>query len=95
MRKKDFENLLQGVKELKLYRQKKLKPSRVFNFNPDVHVIRIKLKMSQSEFADFLGVSSSTIKNWEQKRAKPDGAARSLLTVAEKEPEAIYTALHG
>jgi len=95
MKNEDFKNLIQGVKELKLYRQKKLKPSRVFNYDPDVKAIRAKLKMSQSEFADFLGVSANTVKNWEQKRALPVGTARSLLTIAEKEPQAVFAALHG
>ncbi len=95
MKKEDFKNLRQGIKELKLYRQNKLKPSRVFNFDPDVKAIRSKLKMSQSEFADFLGVSANTIRNWEQDRSKPVGAARSLLTVAQKEPQAVFSALHG
>ena len=50
MKNEDFENLMQGVKELKLYRQKKLKPSRVFNYDPDIKAIRLKLKMCNLNF---------------------------------------------
>ena len=95
MKKKDFENLLQGVKEVGLIRAKKLKPSRVFELKPKVKVIRKKFKMSQAQFADLIGVSIFTLRNWEQGRTEPDGAARSLLTVADKKPKAVFEALHG
>ncbi|MCK5706254.1 MAG: helix-turn-helix domain-containing protein [Candidatus Aureabacteria bacterium] len=95
MKKGDFKNLLQGIKEVGLIRAKKLKPSRVFDYKPNLKVIRKKFKMSQSQFADLIGVSIFTLRNWEQGRTEPDGAARSLLTVAEKRPKAVFEALHG
>ena len=38
-------------------------------------------------------VSVKTLQNWEQKRREPQGAARSLLRVADKAPGEILKAL--
>ena len=53
----------------------------------DVRAIRTKLKMSQNVFAARFGILPSTLRDWEQKRRHPDGAARVLLMVIDKEPE--------
>jgi putative transcriptional regulator len=39
------------------------------------------------------GISLDTLQNWEQGRRKPSGAARVLLKVAERHPEAILEAV--
>ena len=52
-----------------------------------------QLRKSQSEFALMIGVSVSTLQNWEQGRRQPDGPARALLTVAAKNPEVVAAAL--
>lgn len=59
----------------------------------DVRKIRSALKMSQTQFAARFGLPASTIKDWEQNRRKPEGAARVLLQVIKKEPEAVSRAL--
>jgi len=41
-----------------------------------------------------LGVSSRTLQNWEQGRREPEGPAKALLTIAEKNPRAVLEALH-
>ena len=45
--------------------------------------------MWPSEFALMIGVSVSTLQNWEQGRRNPDGPARALLKVASENPEAV------
>jgi len=50
---------------------------------------RMKLGVSQSAFAQLLGVSVRTLQEWEQGRREPSGAARTLLRIALKSPEAI------
>ena len=40
-----------------------------------------------------IGVSTSTLQNWEQGRRKPEGPARALLQVASKNPDAVVDAL--
>ena len=44
----------------------------------DVQAIRKELGLSQEQFAQFMGVSVSTLRNWEQERREPHGPARSL-----------------
>ena len=53
---------------------------------------RKALGLSQSKFADLLGISIKTLHNWEQGRRKPTGAARILLRVAALHPEVILEA---
>jgi putative transcriptional regulator len=53
---------------------------------------RLKLGVSQSAFAQLLGISVRTLQEWEQGRREPSGAARTLLRIALKSPEAILQA---
>jgi putative transcriptional regulator len=41
-----------------------------------------------------IGVSKGTLQNWEQGRREPDGPARALLHIADKNPKAVLDALH-
>ena len=51
--------------------------------------IRDRTGLSQSQFAQLLGVSIRTLQDWEQGRRAPSGAARTLLLVAAKHPKAL------
>ena len=96
MEKKHFQNLVESIKEMRRIRKGELKPARVTKVAPlSVKLIRQKLHQSQSEFAFMIGVSPSTLRNWEQGVRQPEGPAIALLTVAQKNPEAVYEALHG
>ena len=53
---------------------------------------RSKVGMSQSEFAQLLGVSIRTLQDWEQGRREPSGAARMLLRIAVRSPEVVRLA---
>ncbi|EBV3599944.1 transcriptional regulator [Salmonella enterica subsp. enterica serovar Virchow] len=55
--------------------------------------VRKKLKLTQDEMASVLGTSSSGYKKWEQGQRQPNGAARTLLRVMDREPEAVLRAL--
>ena len=95
MREKDFQKLLQGIKEMHAIRKGTLKPIRTFKFNPiEVKKIRAKLHQSQTQFAHMIGVSIDTLQNWEQGRRKSVGPALALLRVAQAAPEAVLQALH-
>lgn len=59
----------------------------------DVRNIREKLKLSQSEFADRFGFTAAAIRQWEQGRRQPNGPARILLTIIDREPNAVRRAL--
>jgi putative transcriptional regulator len=50
---------------------------------------RVRMALSQSQFAKLLGVSVRTLQEWEQGRKKPTGAAQTLLRVAVRTPEAL------
>jgi putative transcriptional regulator len=56
---------------------------------PDAAAVRRKTGLSQSRFAELLGVSVRTLQDWEQGRRVPSGAARTLLIVAEKDPKIL------
>ncbi|HEX2656518.1 MAG TPA: helix-turn-helix domain-containing protein, partial [Xanthobacteraceae bacterium] len=52
-----------------------------------------KLKLSQREFALRFGFSLGTVRNWEQGHRTPEGPARALLTIIDREPAAVERAL--
>lgn len=94
MKKEDFENLVESIRQAGRIRRGEEQPSRVREFAPvDVKAIRQRLGQSQSEFARMIGVSVSTLQNWEQGRRRPEGPARALLRVAAANPEAVAAAL--
>jgi putative transcriptional regulator len=64
----------------------------VVNLSPASEA-RSKVGMSQGEFAKLLGVSVRTLQDWEQGRREPSGAAKTLLRIAARNPEAVRMAL--
>jgi putative transcriptional regulator len=52
----------------------------------DVRKIRQQLGLSLDEFAAKFALPVGTVREWEQRRRRPEGAARVLLTVIEKDP---------
>ncbi len=59
----------------------------------DVKAIRSKTGLSQVKFAARFGFSPNALRNWEQGRRQPDGAARAFLIVIDREPEIVMRAL--
>ena len=94
MKAKDFNELLKSIDEARAIRTGKRKPSRDITFNPlAVKIIRKRLHVSQTQFAHLIGVSAATLRNWEQGRTYPEGAARALLKIASHRPDAVLEAL--
>ena len=56
--------------------------------------VRKRLGLSQLEFSRRIEVSLETIRNWEQGKRCPTGAAKALLKVLDRAPEAALAALH-
>ena len=54
---------------------------------------RIKSGLTQTGFAELLGVSIKTLQNWEQGRTQPSGAANTLIKVAMHSPKVLLKAL--
>lgn len=50
---------------------------------------RQKAGLTQSKFADLLGVSVRTLQDWEQGRRQPSRAAASLIQIAKQRPEVL------
>ncbi|HYM20762.1 MAG TPA: NadS family protein [Candidatus Kapabacteria bacterium] len=88
MRKKEFEELLESVKEGAEILQGKRKPSRIFSFpTPKIARLRKRLGASQTEFASMIHVSVGTLRNWEQGRRSPTGPAKALLALVAAMPK--------
>ncbi len=51
---------------------------------------RQKTGLSQSRFAELLGVSVRTLQDWEQGRRKPSKAAMSLIQIAKQRPDVLH-----
>jgi len=75
--------ILAGVRQLK--RGQKGRVTTIASISG----IRERTGLSQMKFAELLGVSVRTLQDWEQGRRSPSGAARTLLLIAAKNPEAI------
>ena len=96
MKRDAFELLTESLRAAGRIRRGTAKASRTFRFAPaDVKAIRSKLGMSQVEFAQMIGVSVATLRNWEQGRRSPEGPALALLRIASAEPKAVTRALQG
>ena len=95
MKTADFERLCQSIQQAGEIRKELRKPSRVFHYaQPNVKSIRERLGLTQARFAALMGVSSRTLQNWEQGRREPEGPAKALLRVVDREPQAVLHALH-
>ena len=66
--------------------------AQVTDHAASVSAARAKLGLSQREMATLLGISARTLQNWEQGQREPDQAAKMLLRVAVKNPQAVLDA---
>lgn len=55
--------------------------------------VRKRLGLTQLEFSHRIDVSLDTIRNWEQGKRRPTGAAKALLKILDKAPESALLAL--
>ena len=55
--------------------------------------VRRRLGLTQIEFARRIDVPHETIRNWEQGKRGPTGAARALLRILDKAPETALRVL--
>ena len=59
----------------------------------DVAAIRKATDLSQDVFASRIGVAVGTLRNWEQGRRRPEGPARVLLALLERNPRLVEETL--
>jgi DNA-binding transcriptional regulator YiaG len=61
--------------------------------SPHSRVIRMKLGLTQEEFAARHHIPLRTLRDWEQHRSEPDLATRAYLKVIDREPDMVARAL--
>ncbi len=96
MSKQAFDSIMAGLQDALAYAKGDRGRGRAHVIKipaVDVRKARKRLGMSQDIFAQSFGVSVATVRNWEQGRRRPEGAARVLLCVIEREPDAVRRAL--
>lgn len=60
-----------------------------FESGEDISTLRRFVGLTQTQFAQALGISVHTLRNWEQGRRHPDGPAIALLRIAARHPRVI------
>ncbi|MCL1872555.1 MAG: helix-turn-helix domain-containing protein [Clostridiales bacterium] len=89
------QDLIEAMKELLDYSEGKIDlRTTKYNIFPvcdtisveEIKETRKKLGMSQGVFAVVLGVSKKTVESWEAGRYRPDGAARRLISIMQRDP---------
>ncbi len=95
MSKKAFDSIMTGLQEaIRYVNGDESAAYRVVKVNPaDIKTARKKVGMSRDDFAHAFGLSSATLRKWENGERNPTGAARALLTIISREPEAALRAI--
>jgi putative transcriptional regulator len=91
----DFERLMASLSDVLTHTDDDL--SLVGGLRPpsaiDVAAIRQKTGLSQTAFVLRIGVPVGTIRNWEQGRRSPQGPARILLALLDRNPRIVEETL--
>lgn len=91
---KTFDMIMRGLGEVEEYLDGEREGYAVhIPDEVDVKAIRQKLHLSQPKFAATFGFSVGRLRDWEQKRFPIDAPSRVLLTVIDREPDAVMRAL--
>src|SRR5438309_1278574 len=80
-----WQEVLDGVREIKAGGG----TQRVVEPRSPIVRARLKVGLTQAQFAALLGVSKRTLEQWEQGRREPSGAPKTLIRVAELHPEVL------
>src|ERR1700724_107457 len=95
MKSKMFKELLGSVREGgAILRGQRMASRRFVVEAASVRAIRERTSLSQTEFAELIGVSVKTLQNWEQDRRHPTGPAATLLKIIAFEPQLAVKAIH-
>ena len=60
-----------------------------FESGSDVAALRRFVRLTQEQFAQAMGISVHTLRNWEQERRRPEGPALALLRIAARHPRIL------
>ncbi len=87
MNQESFDQMLASVREGGAIFRGEKPASRSFVVDASgVKAIRERTKLSQGDFASFIGVSVKTLQNWERDRRRPTGPAAALLRIIGERP---------
>ncbi len=94
---KAYESIMKGLREIDAHKKGKVKlRTTVLMVEPTLEYdakavkrIRQKLRLPQRAFAKLCGVSSKTVEAWESGRNVPNGSARRLFELIEKDQEIL------
>jgi putative transcriptional regulator len=93
--KTEFEQMMDGLNDVEAFLAGKQEGFRTHvPQEADVKAIRNRLGMTQARFSDMFGFSFDAIKHWEGGRRTPEAPARTLLTVIDRNPATVLTALN-
>jgi putative transcriptional regulator len=93
--KTQFEQMMDGLEDVEAFLAGKQEGFKTHvPQGVDVKAIRTRLGMTQAKFSGVFGFSLDAIKHWEGGRRTPEAPARTLLTVIDKNPAAVLTALN-
>ena len=95
MKKEDFDGIMQGLREARAHaRGEDVLGLKVhLPESLDVAAIRKRTGLSQGSFANTIAVPVGTLRNWEQKRRQPEGPARVLLALLDRNPNLVAETL--
>ncbi len=96
MAKRAFDKIMAGLAEAVEIAEARADPGAYRLHIPpsiDVKALRKRLGLTQEAFALRYGFTLGRLRDWEQKRSQPEPAHRILLTILEREPEAVQRAL--
>jgi len=96
MTKKAFDKIAAGLTDAIAIAKGEADPATYRVHAPaDIDVLKIRraLGLTREAFAMRFGLQLGTVRDWEQRKRRPEGAARVLLTVIETEPDAVTRAL--
>ena len=91
-------DIMSGLKEYAAQKRGEKTGIKIYTFpkvpeDVDVKSIRGKLGMTQQQFTSF-GFSLGAIRHWEAHRRMPEGPARVLLMVIDRNPSVVLETLH-
>jgi len=96
MKRRLADDLLESLEEARDYFAGKRTGAvvhRVFPRESDAREARMKLGLSQREFAAVIGTGVGTVRKWELGTRRPSGAARTLIEIIKAEPKAVRRAI--
>jgi len=86
-----YESIKKGLQEAIEFAQGNKNGTRIHKVpTVDVKKLRLKIGISQNEFAAAFGVSLGTLRRWENGETSPRGPALVLLNLLQKKPQTIY-----